>query len=464
MKILLIEDEKIMRVTLQDAIRKKGYEVVSCETGAEGLEQFKRENFDVVVTDLKLPKISGMEVLKTVRETNNDTYVILMTAYGTVNSAVEALKIGAYDYLTKPFSHDELLLTLKKIEEHLNLVQENIRLKKEIQSSKIKTFIGNSPAAKKIFEIVETVADSDHTVLIQGESGTGKEVIANLLHYTSGRKNQPFIKVSCAALSESLLESELFGHVKGAFTGAIKDKKGRFERANGGTIFLDDVDDMPMSMQVKLLRVLQEKEIERVGGSKVIPIDVRVVCATKVDLQQKIKTGSFREDLYYRLNVIPIHIPPLRERKEDIPLLAEHFVKKHGVAKQIHSISPEAINILSQYDWPGNVRELENVIERMIALSKEKIIGEKELPDYLHRQTSRENDFINWHYLEDHFLPLDKLTSRFEENLLRWALEKAGFNQTHAAELLGIRRSTLRSKLEKYDLISVGKQMNESEV
>ncbi|MBC8184086.1 sigma-54-dependent Fis family transcriptional regulator [candidate division KSB1 bacterium] len=453
MKILLIEDEKIMRVTLTDAIRKKGYQVTACDTGLQGLDVFKKENFDVVITDLKLPKISGIEVLKTVRQLNNNVYVILMTAFGSVNSAVEALKMGAYDYLTKPFSHDELLLTLKKLEEHLKIVEENIRLKDEIRSSKKIQFIGSSPVARKIYEIIETVADSDHTVLIEGESGTGKEVVANLLHHNSSRRDGPFIKLNCASLSESLLESELFGHEKGAFTGAIKTKKGRFERAHEGTIFLDDIDDMPLSMQVNLLRVIQEREIERVGGSKVIPIDVRVICATKLNLKDKIKAGEFREDLYYRLNVVPIFLPALRERKEDIPLLIEYFIKKHGMQSQTPLVSKETMKLLLDYNWPGNIRELENIVERMIALSKSNSIGENELPDILTQTFNGNNDFVNWDYLGENFSGMEKIVAQFEQKLLNWALRQTDFNQTEAAQLLQLNRTTMRSKLEKYGMI-----------
>ncbi|OQX95726.1 hypothetical protein B6I21_03915 [candidate division KSB1 bacterium 4572_119] len=453
MKILLIEDEKIMRVTLTDAIKKSGCEVTACETGLQGLEEFQNQGYDVVITDLKLPKISGLEVLRTVREKNENIYVILMTAFGSVNSAVEALKMGAYDYLTKPFSHDELLLTLKKIKEHLEVVKENIRLKNEIRSSKKNQLVGNSPGIQKIYETIETIADSDHTVLIQGKSGTGKEVVANLLHRNSLRKNGPFIKVSCAALSETLLESELFGHEKGAFTGAIKEKKGRFERAHNGTIFLDDIDDMPLSMQVKLLRVLQEREIERVGGSKVIPVDVRVVCATKVDLKEKVKAGEFRDDLYYRLNVIPLTIPSLKERKEDIPLLVEHFIQKHGLRKNVVSISPQALQSLMSFDWPGNIRELENIIERMIALSKNEVIGDNELPEVITQSYNGGEDFIRWGIIEKKLPGLEKLVVQFEKQLLKWALQKADFNQTNAAQMLKINRTTMRSKLEKYNML-----------
>jgi len=453
MRILLIEDEKIMRVTLTDTLRKAGYSVTASETGLRGLEIYKKHEFDVVITDLKLPQITGIEILQTILNINKNSYVILMTAFGSVDTAVEALKIGAYDYLTKPFSYDELLLTLKKIESHLEIVEENIRLKNEIKLSKKYQFIGNSPATQKIHEIIESIADSDHTILIEGECGTGKEVVANLLHHNSGRKDGPFIKLSCASLSESLLESELFGHEKGAFTGAIKTKKGRFERAHGGTIFLDDIDDMPLSMQVNLLRVLQEREIERVGGSEVIPVDVRIICATKLDLQELSKAGKFREDLFYRLNVIPIYLPALRERKDDILLLTEHFIKKHNKNNQMLSIPEDVIQLLAEYDWPGNIRELENIIQRMIALSKGNMLSIESLPDDITRGIPEKLNISDFEYREDDLHGYDSLVTQFEKRLLTWALKKEKNNQTNAAQLLQISRTTLRSKLEKYNLI-----------
>lgn len=453
MRILLVEDDKIMRITLSDAIQKKGYQVVACATGADGIAAFKKDDFDVVLTDLKLPRMSGLDILKKAHAEKKNTPVIIMTAYSSVSSAVEALKLGAYDYLTKPFSLDELFLTLKKIEDHLKIIAENIQLKKELRSKSGRRLIGNSAAHRKIIERIEMIAESNHTVLIHGESGTGKEGIANLIHYNSLRKDAPFIKVSCAALSETLLESELFGHEKGAFTGAIAMKKGRFERANAGTIFLDDVDDTPLSMQVKLLRVLQEREFERVGGHQVIPIDVRVICATKVNLLEKVQAHKFREDLFYRLNVIPIQVPPLREKKEDIPLLIQHFIQIYGKADLSYEISSEAMDLFLNYSWPGNVRELENIIQRILALAQSTSIVVKDLPEVILQYTNRQVDFINWKCFEQNPPPLENLVLDFERKLLIWALEKTQTNQTHAAQLLQIKRSTLRSKLEKFGLL-----------
>ncbi len=325
MKILLIEDEKITRITLTNTLRKEGYQVVNSETGRDGLDHFRREHFDVVITDLRLPKMNGLDILKAVKEISPDCFVIVITAYATVETAVEALKMGAYDYLTKPFSPDKLLSMLDHIRQLRLVMDENARLKAKLQHLEKKVIIGKSPDMRKLLETIKVVAKNDYTVLIQGESGTGKEMVARALHEYSPRREKPFVPINCAVIPESLLESELFGHEKGAFSGAIKRHIGYFERAHQGTLFIDDIDDFPLNLQVKLLRVLQEREFYRVGGSESIPVDVRIVCATKIDLQEKVRQNLFREDLYYRLNIIPLKIPPLRERKEDILPLVEHF-------------------------------------------------------------------------------------------------------------------------------------------
>jgi len=449
MRILLIEDEKITRVTLTDALQKKGHTIVATATGKEGLEAFDRELFDVVITDLKLPSISGLEVLKQVKEKNPAVFVLVMTAYGTVKTAVEALKLGAYDYLTKPFSYEELLIILDKIRDYQTLVTENIRLKQA--AARQKQIIGNSPQIRKVLELVETVADSDYSIIIYGETGTGKELVAKAIHEASRRRAKPFVKINCAALSETLLESELFGHEKGAFTGAFKIKIGKFELADGGSIFLDEVDDIPLPMQVKLLRVLQEHQFERVGGEKTLSVDVRVIAASKVDLQEKVKDGSFRPDLFYRLNVVPIQLPPLREHKEDIPLLLEHFIQIFDTNHKIAGTTPELLKKIMAYNWPGNIRELENIVQQMIAFSKGGILDERDLPSQISSISRPPTDFA---IANGGAEPIDaeQLLEEFEKKLLLWALEKANSNKTRAAALLNLSRSTFRSKLQKYGL------------
>ncbi|NUO05609.1 MAG: sigma-54-dependent Fis family transcriptional regulator, partial [Candidatus Brocadia sinica] len=330
-KILIVDDEKLMRVSLEDKLVKEGYAVACLSNAIEGLKVLQSTNFDAVITDVRLPKIDGIEFLKEIKKLSPDTIVIIMTAYGSIENAVLAMKEGAYDYVTKPFSLEELLIKLRKALKHKDVVAENILLKQQVLSQYgYDNMIGKSDAMKHVFEIINTVSNRDTTILIQGESGTGKELTAGAIHYNSNRRNGPFIKLSCASLNKEILESELFGHEKGSFTGAIKTRRGRFELADGGTIFLDDVDDIPLEMQVKLLRVLQEREFERVGGEETIPVNVRVICATKKDLKKLVQEGRFREDLYYRLHVVTLHLPPLRERKEDIPLLVNYFMKKYA--------------------------------------------------------------------------------------------------------------------------------------
>ena len=451
MKILLVEDEKITLVTLRDALKKKGFDVTACATGKEGLEKIEQSVYDVVLTDLRLPTMSGTEILKKVKERTPDTHVIVMTAYGTVESAVEALKMGAYDYLTKPFSYDELYILLDKIRDHKKIVEENIRLKKALSRSK--EIIGASKKMQRILDMVATVADSNYSVLIYGETGTGKELIANDLHRRSTRYAQPLIKINCAALSESLLESELFGHEKGAYTGADKKRKGRFELADGGTIFLDEVDDIPLSVQVKLLRVLQEREFERVGGTETISVDVRVSAAAKTDLNLKIEDGSFRSDLFYRLNVVPISLPPLRERREDIPLLIEHFVGIHDLRGKIESIAPSCVEALMCYEWPGNIRELENAVQQMIALSQNAILDTSDIPKNIlaGASTVELNQLVN---SGEETISLEDSLQEFENKLLAWALGRSAGNKSLAARLLQLSRSTFRSKLTKHGLDS----------
>ena len=448
MKILLIEDEKISRITLSDTLRKEGYEVTTCETGSAGLAEIQKNTFDVMITDLRLPQVNGLDLLKAAKEKNAACNVIVITAYATVETAVSALKLGAYDYLTKPFSPDKLLSMLQHIRRFHAIIEENAQLKEKISSFENRPLIGNAPSLRRLLQTISAVANRDHTALIEGESGTGKELVARALHQQSYRDKNPFVPVNCAAVPASLFESELFGHEKGAFTGANRLHQGYIERAHQGTLFIDDIDDFPYPLQVKLLRVLQEKEIQRVGGQEVIPVDVRVICASKVDLRTLMQAGKFREDLYYRLNIIILKIPPLRERKEDIPLLIEHFLAKHHDGNQPKRLRPDQLEKMMNYDWPGNVRELENTIERMLALPD----GEEFL-EFLFEPTPVEsassargpqNKFEGFNSLVDYL-------EHQEQQMVQWALETAENNISKAARLLKIPRSTLRSKMEKLE-------------
>lgn len=448
MRIIIIDDEKIKRTTMTDVLKKAGYNVESFETPIAALAHFEKFGSDIIITDIRMPGLDGFEVLRKVKSISPNTAVIMITGYGTIESAVEAMKLGAYDYLTKPFSSDQLLLVVNKVRRYLELEIENISLKEKLSETySFHNIIGKSKIMQQLYEKLEMISKTDMTVLIQGESGTGKEIVANAIHYNSLRKDKPFIKLSCAMLSESLLESELFGHVKGAFTGAIKDKKGRFESANGGTLFLDDVDDTPKSVQVKLLRVLQEKEFEKVGGNTLVKVDVRVISATKVNLWEKVKNNEFREDLYYRLNVIPINLPPLRERKEDIVLLLNHFAKKIG--KENLKFSNDALETLINYDWPGNVRQLENLLYRIVAFTDSDIIKKDMIPNEILHMNQRSLP-INFNGVEK--IQLDKIVEEVELAALSWAYKKARGNQSKAAELLGIKRTTFRDKKIKYNI------------
>ena len=452
MKLLLVEDEKITRITLANTLKDEGYEVTACETGEKGLQELNKSEFDIVVTDLRLPKISGLEILEQAKKNNPDCKVIVMTAYASVETAVKALKLGAYDYLIKPFSPDKLITTLNHIRNFKQVVDENVKLKQRLGLFKDRKIIGANPQMLKLLETVKAVAKNDYTVLIQGESGTGKELIARALHFYSPRVDKEFVAVNCSAIPDTLLESELFGYEKGAFTGANKTHQGLFERADGGTIFLDDIDDFPLHLQVKLLRVLQEKEITRVGGSANIKINVRVIVATKTDLKAMVESGKFRQDLFYRLNIIPLKIPPLRERKDDIQLLAEHFFIKNGAKEKIALLNGRLLEKMINYDWPGNVRELENFIERLIALSD--IPGwERELLSALESKPFQKAE-ENKNNAEKSFPPFNEYIKEKELEIINWALEKARGNISKAAELVQLPRSTFRSKMEKYNIES----------
>ncbi len=449
MRVFIIEDERIKLITLSDALKKRGFEVYAFDDPIKAIDEFERIGADVVVSDIRMPGMNGIEVLKRVKEKNPDTAVIMITAYPTVESAVEVMKTGAYDYITKPFRSEDLIVLLDKIAKIKKLEAENRELKTKLyEKYRLHNIIGASSKMQEIFNKIEMVSKTDLTVLIEGESGTGKELVAQAIHYNSPRRDKPFVKVSCVALPETLLESELFGHVKGAFTGALKDRKGRFEIANGGTIFLDDIDDIPLSIQAKLLRVMQFKEFERVGSSEIIKVDIRFICATKTNLWQKVIEGKFREDLYYRLNVVPIKLPPLRERKEDIPFLLEHFIKQMG--KNI-KFSQEAISKLMAYDWPGNVRQLENAICRIVSFIDKDTVTAEDIPNDIFQPIENkkiiDSDFTNLESLD-----LNKLIEEVEIKAIKWALQKSGGNKAKASKLLGLKRTTFIEKLRKYKL------------
>lgn len=449
-KILVIDDEPLMRISITDALIAEGYDVKGLESGRAGMDFIGKADYDVIITDLKLPEVDGMEILKTALKCSPKSKVIMITAYGSVDTAVEAMKQGAYDYITKPFSMDELLIIVRRLMEFRKLEYENLQLKSKIDEKyAYGGIVANSSKMQDVLEKVKVVAETASTVLITGESGTGKELIANALHYNSSRKDNPFIKVSCAALPETLLEAELFGYEKGAFTGALKQKKGRFELAHTGTLFLDEIGEVSPAIQVKLLRALQERQFERLGGTETLSVDVRIICATQRDLKNEVKQGAFREDLYYRLNVVPVHIPPLRERREDILLIANGFVKKFAAKnnKPIDGISAEAEEMLLNYPFPGNVRELEHAIERAVILGNGKKIKPADLPEDI-RNFYKEGlkTAIKISYSES----LTKAIGEFEKEYILRAIEGTNGNKTLAAERLGISRKTLWEKCKNY--------------
>jgi two-component system response regulator AtoC len=443
--VCLIEDEKIMRVTLEDALKGAGYEVVSFETGAAGLEALRNAPCDVVVTDVRLPDMDGFDIVREITH-QGVSQVIVMTAFGTIKDAVEAMKLGALEYITKPFSLDEFLLLVERALELKRLKEDNIRLRKDLNRCyRAPNIVGESAAIKKVFSLVERISASDSTVLILGESGTGKELVATALHYQSHRKGKPLVKVNCAALPEGLIESELFGHEKGAFTGAVRRKPGRFELANEGTIFLDEIGDVPLSTQSKILRVIQERQFERIGGTATLTVDVRILAATNRDLEEDVRAGRFREDLYYRLNVIPLVLPPLRERREDIPGLIEFFMDKYRkkLSKNVR-LSGETVEALLAYDYPGNVRELENAIERCVTLSGSDVIGKEELPDTvaIRQQAAGSRR-------------LSDVAADAEKSHILGVLKTTSGGKTSAAKILGISRKTLWEKMNAYGIKSV---------
>lgn len=452
--VLVVDDDSAHRTMLHTLISGWGYAVSEADDGAAAIESVKKASYDLVLMDVRMVKVSGLEALEKIKSYNPAIPVIIMTAYSSVETAVEALKQGAHDYLTKPLDFDKLRLTLERAMEHTRLKEENRMLRESLGLQfDSQNIIGNSPAMIRLLETVAQVAPSEATVLISGESGTGKELIAGAIHFNSLRKDGPFVKINCAAITETLLESELFGHEKGAFTGADRRKEGRFAQAHRGTLFLDEVSEMSLMMQVKLLRALQEREFNRVGGETTIRVDVRVIAATNKNLLEQINTGAFREDLFYRLNVVELAVPPLMQRKEDIPLLAQHFLEIFSVKnhKPIKGVTPKAMDNLIRYDWPGNVRELMNAVERGVVLARSPYLDEA--------------DFL---FLKDSLLPADEDLAvapdlciegeapleEIEKSAIIKTLEAAGGNKSEAARRLGITRKTLHKKLKTYGVMT----------
>ena len=443
-KILVIDDDASLRRVLEYNLQQEGYEVRTADSGEEGVYLFGQGAYNLVITDMKMPGMDGLTVLKFIKEHAPETLVIIITAFGTVDVAVEAMKAGAYDYITKPFNRDELKLTIRKALRFTGLNEENRRLKEQLADrADFRTIVGSSKEMEKVFEVIRKVADTEAPILITGESGTGKELVARSIHVSSFRGNAPFVAINCAAIPGELLESELFGHVKGAFTGAIRDKSGRFRLADGGTLFLDEVGELPISLQPKLLRMLQEKEIEPVGGAGAQKLDVRIIAATNRDIERAVNDGTFREDLYYRLAVIPLHLPPLRQRRTDIPLLIRYFCGKHGGEKV--RFEKRALEILTAYSWPGNVRELENTVERLLIMRDGDEIGLDELPEKLRGNDLHGRAVVN---LPDDGYSLEQL----EREVVVQALERNAWNQTAAARFLRIPRHTLIYRMEKYGI------------
>jgi len=442
-QILIIDDDVSLRRVVEFTLEQAGYQILSAGTGDEGLALFQRHRPPMVITDVQMPGMSGYEVLEKIKALESDALVLMMTAFSSVENAVEAIKQGAHDYVTKPFSRDQLVLAVAKAFEYRGLRRENRQLKTALEGKGGNEIIGNSPAMKRLMQRVEKVAASQASVLLGGESGTGKEVIARAMHRLSENAAGPFVAVNCAAIPKDLIESELFGHIKGSFTGAIKDRQGKFSLANGGTLFLDEIGELPLELQPKLLRALQEQEFEPVGGVTE-SVEVRVIAASNRDLEIEMEEGRFREDLYYRLAVVPLQLPPLREREGDIPLLLNFFMRKHEARSSV-VIDPEVVDKLKSYAWPGNVREMENVVEQMLILRQDDRLRIADLPVRISRKSSTVNGVLN---LPDEGYSLEDL----EREAVVQALEKCNWNKSKAAEFLRIPRHTLLYRLEKYDI------------
>jgi DNA-binding NtrC family response regulator len=453
-RILIIDDEKNIREIFSLLLQEKGYLVETAENGKKGLETARKFTPDLILLDMNLPDISGIDVLPQVKDFLPDTAVIIITAFGTIKNAVEATKLGAYDYMEKPIDNDELLLIISRALKVKKLQLEVEELKSELSERyRFSNIVGTSSRMNSIFHMMEKIARVDGTVLITGESGTGKELAARAIHYNSPRKEGPFVVVNCGAIPRDLIESEFFGHIKGAFTDAKAEKTGKFELAHEGTIFLDEIGDLSAEAQVKLLRALGEKEIVKVGGTKTIPVDVRVIAATNKNLEEEVKAGEFREDLYWRLAVLSLNLPPLRERKEDIPLLCEHFIKKYNLElkKNVKGVSRQGMKSLQSYSWPGNIRELESVLYESLVLNETPYVEEKDLPLRVIRKAEEiEEDSV----LPDMSLneTIQNLTGKMEKKIIEDALKETGFNRTKAAQKLGISRKTLFNKIQQYGI------------
>lgn len=457
-RILVVDDEESIREFFEIMLKREGYQVTTASNGAIALDLFRKNQFDLVISDIQMPEISGLDLLTKIKEIDGESVVIMITAFASTETAIEAMKLGAYDYIQKPFKLDEVKIILEQALEKRKLKSENILLKKELGTRySFSNIIGSAPPMLRIYEMVKRVAHTKSSVLITGESGTGKELIARAIHYNSPLKDKPFVTVNCGAIPENLMESEMFGHKKGSFTGAISDKKGLFEVANNGTIFLDELGELPLSMQVKLLRVIQEGTFKRVGGTEDIQVDVRVISATNRNLEQEVKLGRFREDLFYRMNVIQIHCPPMRERREDVSMLVNFFLEKFSKNLNIpvKRVTNEALDLLKRYNYPGNVRELENIIERTVALEMGQAILPESLPRHLTEMPQGPLGNLDASRIEidqDKGIELEKLVADFEKALLIKALEKTGGIKKKAAKLLAISFRSMRYRVDKYGL------------